>query len=179
MKEYDLLYHKASVDGLTGIYNHVYFKNELNDLYTNEKAISKGVSVVIYDIDDFKKINDAYGHSVGGTCLKMVANVISKNRTVDSIVARYGGEEFVMILVNVSKQASMELSDYIRKQISENKFFFNNEEIRITVSGGVSTRENIEKTFSGKTFFDEADKAMYHSKENGKNKITHYSDINI
>jgi len=179
MKEYDLLYHKASVDGLTGIYNHVYFKNELNDLSTNERAISKGVSVVIYDIDDFKKINDAYGHSFGDTCLKMVANVITKNRTVDSIVARYGGEEFVMILVNVSKQASMELSDYIRTQISENKLFFNNEEIRITVSGGVSTRKNIEKTFSGKVFFDEADKAMYHSKENGKNRITHYSDINI
>lgn len=177
-KEYEMLYQKARVDGLTGLYNHVSFKNELEELGSNAKAIAKGVSLVVYDIDDFKKVNDEYGHSFGDIILKTVANEISRNGTSNSFVARYGGEEFVMILIGLNKEKSIELSEKIRKKISEISFYNNNnEEIKITISGGVTSINEIKGTFSGIALFDEADQAMYYSKNNGKNRITHYSDV--
>ncbi len=166
-------------DPLTGLYNRNGFKEEAEkfiheviDFKKNPERrksfLIKNFSLVIFDIDDFKKINDTHGHQAGDKVLAILGELLLKKvRSVD-IVARWGGEEIILGLVGASNDEAFEIADAMRKKIAENKFKWGRKSLHFTVSGGVACLEN---AGDFETLFACADKALYKAKHNGKNQI--------
>ncbi len=160
-------------DYLTGLFNRRYFMNNLSILRNiAERENSFPVCFVIFDIDNFKKINDTYGHIAGDQILQKVAGIINQNTRKGDIAARYGGEEFILMLVKVEKEKALQIAEKIRQKIAEERFRFNGEEIKITVSGGICCLNLAECSIKDiENCIDRADKKLYKAKKNGKNRI--------
>jgi len=168
-KFYSEIQQLAITDGLTGLYNHRHFQEQLSHEFKRYERFKEPFSILLIDIDYFKKINDKYGHQAGDMILKDIAKIIKKTvRNID-ISARYGGEEFVVILTSTSQKEACRIAERIRKNIQKYSFTFNNESIKVTVSIGVSTYPEIAKTKD--ELFTTADKALYKAKENGRNLV--------
>jgi diguanylate cyclase (GGDEF)-like protein/PAS domain S-box-containing protein len=157
-------------DELTGLYNYRYFIDKLREKFIESKRYNIELSLMVIDIDDFKKVNDTYGHLAGDHILKEIAIILKSNvREIDT-VARYGGEEFVILLPHIAIDKAEKIALRICNEISNNKFIFDDNIIRTTVSIGVSS---FEKDF----LKDEielikfADDALYQVKNSGKNNI--------
>lgn len=178
-KEIDRLKKLAYRDELTGLYNRHGFKEESEKFIQEvvefkknperrKSFLVKNFSLVIFDIDNFKKLNDTNGHQAGDKALAILGELLRKTvRSVD-IVARWGGEEIVLGLVGASNDEAFEIADNIRKKIAENSFKWGRKTISFTVSGGVACLEN---AGDFETVFACADKALYKAKHNGKNQI--------
>jgi len=165
-------------DELTKVYNRRGFleltKKFLKELFSSiqddkrKKVIIKNCSLILFDIDDFKKINDTFGHDVGDKALKILVNEI-KTRIRDlDIIGRWGGEEIIVLLIGADKEHAFHIADYIRKKIENKKIKQKNQYINLTVSAGVSDflrEKDFEKVFKL------ADKALYKAKQTGKNKV--------
>lgn len=156
----------TKVDPLTELYNHKTFYEYLDFLYDQSIHYNMPLQLAIIDIDNFKQINDQYGHSVGDVILKRVARIIEENVTENEIVARYGGEEFAVLLTSKSEDDSHELIDTIREKIATTV----HDEIQgyITVSVGF---QPLNKTLTQELFFDHADDLLYKAKRAGKNCV--------
>ena len=156
---------QATTDTLTGIYNRYKF-NELCDIEVKKsKTNGSALSLIIFDIDKFKEINDTYGHQAGDKALIDVVHIVSHNIVSGSIFARWGGEEFVILLPSQSTVAAVETAERLRIEIERNCF----EEIgSITVSFGVSEFESIDE---GEDLLKKADEALYLAKRNGRNRV--------
>lgn len=159
--------HMSLTDPLTGLYNRRNFDNTLEREFLRSKRYGGNLTLAIIDIDFFKKINDTYGHLCGDYILKEVAYLILDNFRKTDLVFRYGGEEFVAILTETSLEHAGIPMERLRKKIESSLFEFNGEKIRVTISAGVSTN-NVETTSE---FLDNADKALYSAKENGRNRV--------
>lgn len=169
------LYELATKDGLTKLYIHRHFylllESEINRVHRYHHVLS----VLMMDIDEFKAVNDTYGHLVGDMVLKEIANVIQKTIRHVDIPARYGGEEFTVIMPETSMITSLVIAERLRKKISEIEVKIDeNTVIRPTVSMGVAEYPNAADNI--KDLIDSADKALYMSKQNGKNCIHYYFD---
>ena len=155
----------TNIDPLTGAYNRRYFSHISKKLLPLTRREKKNLSLVMIDIDDFKKVNDTYGHDIGDMILKKLVKTISDNLRESDIVARFGGEEFVILLSNTRASEAEFILEKIRIIIQNSMF----EEIRITISIGISEytfdEDNIEEALK------RADEGLYIAKENGKNKI--------
>lgn len=127
---------------------------------------SKRISVLLIDFDDFKKVNDNYGHHIGDEVLSTSIELINTQIRKDDYVVRWGGEEFVVILHECDLDQAYNIAESLRKQIAENHFTFN-ENIKITVSIGVAYKEEKESIYET---INRADKALYKAKDNGKNQ---------
>jgi two-component system, cell cycle response regulator len=158
-------------DGLTNLYNHRYFQNQLTAELERAKRYGKEFSVILFDLDHFKNYNDKLGHPQGDYLLREVATIINKSKRNIDLAARYGGEEFVLILVETNKSGAALVAERLRKAIEE--YPFQNREIqplgKISVSVGYSsypadgdTREVLVKT---------ADENLYKAKHAGRNRI--------
>lgn len=153
-------------DPLTNLFNRRHFENQFEKEFKRVKRYNNYLSLAIIDIDFFKKINDTYGHSCGDYVLREVAYLINTNfRQTDSIF-RYGGEEFVVILTETSELTAKVPLERLRKKIENHSFIFNNQEISVTISIGVTSRTDYENCFE---MFDDADKALYKAKNEGRN----------
>ncbi|MGN8646078.1 GGDEF domain-containing protein [Gracilibacillus sp. HCP3S3_G5_1] len=156
----------TKVDALTELYNHKTFHEYLDFLY--EQSISQGMplQLALIDIDNFKMINDLYGHSNGDLVLKRVARAIASQMTEDDIAARYGGEEFAILLTNKSLKEAYHIIDNLRLYIA-NQY---HEELdkNITVSIGLKA---LTEDISKESFFQRADELLYKAKHNGKNQV--------
>jgi diguanylate cyclase (GGDEF)-like protein len=131
----------------------------------SEASVSKQpFSIILFDIDDFKKINDRYGHLVGDDVLVGIADILSQSVRGNDVVGRYGGEEFMAILPKALEDKAIQIANRIRQAIEEHDFGQN---IHVTISGGVATF-NDEELYS---LVDRADKRLYQAKQNGKNQI--------
>jgi diguanylate cyclase (GGDEF)-like protein len=161
----------ASIDKLTGLYNRKYISEVLEVEFKRAKALHSNISVVLFDIDDFKKINDTYGHDCGDRVLATVgATVKASGLGERDLAGRYGGEEFIVVLTNSSAEQAGEVAERIRKRIEQQELSYENQRIRVTVSLGVSA---IRRDFHlGADIYKEADKALYESKRAGKNRVT-------
>jgi diguanylate cyclase (GGDEF)-like protein len=161
----------ATHDGLTGLINHREFQALLKDEISRALRYGDPVSLVLCDIDFFKKINDTFGHPFGDTVLKGVAGKLKENlRDGVDAVARYGGEEFALILVKTDAQKAVETVERIRQEIE--KFFFKSpkgEDIRVTMSFGIAVYLQHAKQIE--VLIQKADKALYRAKENGRNRV--------
>lgn len=169
---------KLSVtDTLTGLYNRRYFEDMLAQEIEIAKRHGDTGSLLVIDIDHFKDVNDRYGHVHGDDVIKMVSAVMKKRLRDTDVLCRIGGEEFVAICKRTNKRFAIELANDIRKAVEAKVTKTGRDSIKVTVSIGVSTitKENIEEYEH--LYFKHADIALYHSKEHGRNCVTHYSDI--
>ncbi|UTC77190.1 diguanylate cyclase [Treponema sp. OMZ 799] len=161
----------AAYDTLTGAYTRkyfeVFFKNIIKNLYNSNSKFS----LILYDLDKFKNINDNYGHLVGDIVLKKVTQTILDSLNQGQILGRYGGEEFTIILPDTDSQKAFKTSEYFRKKIEN--LVFTEFDTAITISLGIATFPEHGKTTS--ELLTNADQALYNSKNTGRNKSTVWS----
>lgn len=163
----------ALIDELTLLYNRRFFNHAIEKEISKSKRHNLCFSIFFFDIDDFKYINDNYGHSAGDKVLNQIGKVITNNIRKEDIACRYGGEEFTIILPLTPKEGALVLADRMRKKISDMQI----NEIKdksITISGGIANFPE-DDCATSKELLRFADTALYKSKENGKNKITLFS----
>ncbi len=162
-------------DSLTGLFNNHYFFKELNDEIERSKRYGRVFSLALFDVDNFKKINDTFGHSYGDKALQELASSIEKTIRKDIDVAcRYGGDEFILLLPNTGVESAYKVCERLINQIRPITFRTDeNREFSFTLSMGICEfpRDGEESYF----LFNHADEALYYSKRNGKNRITIYS----
>lgn len=159
----------ADTDGLTGVYNHRFFQESLDRELLRSIRYTRPLSVILFDIDHFKKLNDTLGHPAGDAVLRTLAKkVLASLRTID-IFARYGGEEFIIILPETPVDNAMILADRLRLIIEECEFDVGNDKnTSITVSMGLAGYpEHTEK----QSLVEAADQALYRAKQGGRNRV--------
>ena len=171
LKKIEKINNLALKDALTGVYNRRYINEKLPiDLMTTA-ASNISLSVIMVDIDHYKLVNDTYGHLVGDTVLKILAETIQSciKRETDW-VARYGGEEFFICLPGAQLPKALEIAENIRKTIEGRVIKIGTEEIRVTASFGVSSNKYT-KDSNFEDVIDQADRKLYKAKGNGRNRI--------
>lgn len=172
---YEEMEQMAVTDGLTRLNNHRFFKEWLHTEIQRTKRMPIEISLILMDIDHFKKVNDTYGHPVGDIVLQNIAAILKDSiRNID-LAARYGGEEFVLVLLDTEVKGAKKLAERIRKRISQTKIQYPEGSLSVTMSLGISTYP--ENAKQGQLLVDLADKALYYSKENGRNSSTHVNDL--
>ncbi len=174
------LYRQLSIkDGLTGIYNHRYFEEILSKEFARVKRYARPISLLMIDLDHFKKFNDTYGHPTGDYILKQLSALLSKFvRSVD-FVARYGGEEFSIILFETEKQDAIKSADRLVRLVRQKKFppIEGLPELSITISVGVANYPQDAKT--RETLVKKADDALYQAKTTGRDKFYFFEEKEI
>lgn len=157
-------------DELTECYNRRYINERLPVDINLAKSSNSELSIAMVDIDYFKEINDSYGHLAGDFVLKEISKIIKNNvRAKSDWIARYGGEEFLIVLNNTSKNSAYNLLNRVRSIVEKNKIRYNNIEINLTVSMGVSNLSNEITTMD--QLINKADKNLYKAKNSGRNII--------
>ncbi len=155
-------------DGLTGIFNHAYIVGELEQEIERVKRYNAAFSVVLIDIDNFKRVNDSYGHLAGDAVLRQIAQVMLSNlRTID-IVGRYGGEEFLIILPETDLERAVAVSERLRLAVASEGFLYNNGIIPSTISLGIATYRDGK---GAQDLIKIADDNLYKAKTGGKNRV--------
>jgi diguanylate cyclase (GGDEF)-like protein len=165
----DTLKRFATVDGLTGVLNHRAFKEKLFEEVYRARRYDHSLTLLMLDLDDFKKINDSYGHLYGDYMLRVVSDIIKNNIRMVDIVARYGGEEFTVILANAEKEAVLGTAERIRRKIAE--FPFEQDGVRSSVTVSIGMASFPDDSHDGLSLIQAADDAMYKAKKAGKNRV--------
>lgn len=160
----------ANRDGLTGLYNHRYFHEQLSQDFLRAKRYHENLSCVLFDIDFFKKFNDTYGHQTGDIVLKALASVVQRATRESDLSARYGGEEFALILYHTDGPAAYEAAERLRTMVESHEVQDNGNVLRVTISLGVATFPH-ERIHDSKELVDFADQALYKAKDNGRNRV--------
>ena len=155
-------------DALTNLYNRRYFETAFAREFARAKRYNSDLSLVIVDIDWFKKINDTYGHSCGDFVLKELSWLMAENFRQTDIIFRYGGEEFVILLTETPSETAGIPIERLRKIVEENKFRYKGYDIDVTISAGISSNKDVNDSCE---MFDKADKALYTAKEEGRNRV--------
>jgi diguanylate cyclase (GGDEF)-like protein len=161
----------ASKDGLTGLYNHRHFQEILSNELHRAKRHQQAFSLIFLDVDYFKHYNDTNGHPMGDEVLKTVGHLIKTRIRSSDIPARYGGEEFIILLPETPLEAALQLAEEIRKSVEKHPFPNDASQPngKLTISLGVAEypRDGQDVT----ALLQHVDEAMYHAKENGKNRV--------
>ncbi len=163
----------ARVDSLTGLYNRRYWFELAEKEYKKAKRYRMPFSVLMLDIDDFKKINDTFGHQIGDQVLSVLGRIIKENLREVDIPGRYGGEEFVALLPMTEEEAAYKAGERIRKAVEETFFGIDR---KVTVTVGVASYAPFEDMDFNKVLLL-ADKALYYGKKTGKNKTVKASEV--
>lgn len=172
----EILDNLANLDGLTGAYNHRYFQNALDQEISRCMRNNTTISILLLDIDHFKKFNDTYGHQVGDFVLTEFATILKDNVREYDIVARYGGEEFIVILPETNVDDALQVAEKLRSAIETADFDDNRETYNVRASFGVSSANPAtDDNFSKDIFISQADQALYEAKEKGRNRVVAYS----
>tara|TARA_B100000686_G_scaffold354949_1_gene468419 strand:- start:1591 stop:2460 length:870 start_codon:yes stop_codon:yes gene_type:complete len=166
--------HSSKFDSVTGLFNRGFFDDALQRELARAKRHNVPLSILFFDLDDFKKVNDTYGHLGGDATLKSVSKVINEEKRTEDLAARYGGEEMILILPDTEKTQALVLGERIRKRVSETITYFAEKSISITLSGGLACFPV--DTEEAAQLLDCADKALYLAKNAGKNNIALYSE---
>ncbi len=161
----------TTTDMMTHLKLKHYFYTVLMEKIEVSESQKMPISVLMLDIDFFKRFNDTYGHACGDVVLQMVASVIQQNTRNQDMAARYGGEEFVVMLCDTSDKTAMKIAERIRKSIENLDILYENQHLNLTISIGVA-QYNPEIDQTAKNLVDRADKALYNSKQTGRNKVS-------
>lgn len=162
----------ASRDGLTGLYNHRFFQEALELELARAQRYGRALALVIFDIDQFKKINDTYGHPSGDVVLACLSKAVQLLVRANDIVARYGGEEFAIVLPETDIEGATILAERVRRVIENMEFLVKGTKIKTTVSLGVTSYKPGARIVEKANLVAVADKALYISKQSGRNKVT-------
>jgi len=162
----------STTDGLTGLYNHRYFQELLYDELNRADRYKHPLSVLMMDVDLFKKYNDTYGHQFGDAILAAIAKIIRENVRTTDIAVRYGGDEFCVILTETDRDGAAQKAEMIRSAVEIYPFSFKEKksDLKLTISVGTASfpwdatnKEDLTK---------KADDALYRSKEKGRNRVS-------
>jgi len=162
------LEHAAVTDSLTGMYNRRYFDDALTEYLEAFGQIDKPLGMVILDLDHFKKVNDTHGHDVGDEVLRQIAECLKIFTRYHDVLARLGGEEFAILSPNITESQLFNLSDRIRKAVSELRITNGNVTLKVTVSAGLAIWDGVE---SGEELYRRTDKQLYEAKRQGRNRV--------
>ena len=167
------LIEQASTDMMTHLKLKFFFFNILEDRLDKAFAQDEKLSILMFDIDFFKRFNDTYGHVCGDYVLQHVAKIIKESiRDVD-MACRYGGEEFTVMLCYTDAEGAFNVAERIRKKIEETELDYEGNKMNLTISCGISEFDREKNAVrSAKILVDQADKALYVSKENGRNRVS-------
>lgn len=160
-----ILQEKAITDGLTNIYNHQHIVNTLKKISEQAKSSNENLSIIMLDIDHFKRVNDGYGHQIGDQVIINVAETIKQNIREADLVGRYGGEEYLVVLPETNLQEAVKIAENIRQKIEQKEFI--DRKLKITVSQGIAE-------YNGAEIIDLiqiADQCLYKAKRKGRNRI--------
>ena len=174
----DELSELVSTDALTGLYNYRHFEKVLQAEMDRSKRSGIPTSLVMVDIDHFKKINDQYGHEVGNKALKHIATILTNEVRTTDLVCRYGGEEFAIIFPETQLNLAVKVADRVRETIDFTSLEIDNQTVHITASMGASVYLKT-SVISLEEFIESADGYLYEAKQSGRNCICHidYSDL--
>ncbi|NPV53199.1 MAG: diguanylate cyclase [Firmicutes bacterium] len=164
-RELRITYEGAIKDSLTGLYNHGYFKERLQFELERAKAGSRYLSLLFIDADDFKNINDTYGHSEGDRVLLLLVEAMRANLREEDLLARYGGDEFVVILPDMDKERACAVGERLRSAVASTPFPYE----RLSISIGVATFPEDADSPSG--LIQMADDALRRAKQQGKDRV--------
>ena len=156
----------ASVDKLTGALSRKYLEDTLNDIMDHSRENSQIFSIIMFDLDGFKKVNDRYGHQTGDEVLRKVSGAIKDNLDQRYLLGRYGGEEFIIILPYANAEKAFSIAETLREKVKSQKILGDRQPV--TISMGISSYPEHAQTVSG--LIEKADQALYIAKESGKNK---------
>jgi diguanylate cyclase (GGDEF)-like protein len=165
----EVLRKEAGQDSMTHLYNHERFWELLKNEIGRAERYDTDLSVMMCDIDDFKAVNDSFGHLTGDRVIKAVANCLKVLLRESDLIARYGGEEFAFILPHSSSERAYDIAERLRKKIAALKLKYEKQLIRLTMSFGIASRQKGERT-SVENFIRLADDALYKAKSAGKNR---------
>jgi two-component system, cell cycle response regulator len=163
------IYKMTIKDGLTDIYNKRFFLEALEREMSRAQRYDRPLSILMFDIDFFKKVNDTFGHLAGDYVLQVLARVISTRARREEIFARFGGEEFVILLPETALDGALELAEQLRDRVESHRFSFEGESIPITVSIGVATTRG--EPLAPNEFIKRADEELYRAKSDGRNCV--------
>lgn len=159
------------IDGLTGIYVRRYYDIRINEELARLKRASGSVAVVLFDLDNFKDVNDRFGHAAGDVVLREFAGLLENNlRKGVDVVCRFGGEEFIAILPGAGLEQAVIMSERIREKCQNHVVRCGDDKIRFTVSGGVAATDS-GRLISGEQLFERIDAMLYRAKRGGRNRI--------
>lgn len=167
------LFTAATKDFLTNTYNKKFFQERLQSEFFYTLRHGGNLSVMVIDIDHFKKVNDTYGHIVGDTALKAVAQHLSTSTRKDDFLARFGGEEFVILMRDCDLEQAKVLAEHLREGVSKLKIKANQTEFNITASIGVATISELNRKSFGtaESLLHRADEKLYQAKQSGRNRV--------
>ncbi len=163
------IYRMTIIDGLTQVHNKRHLYESLEREILRARRHARELSFLMFDLDHFKKINDVHGHLAGDFVLKELARVVQGRIRRDEVFARYGGEEFAIVLPETDLAGSSALADSIREKIQEHSFVFQNDQIWVTISVGVATLEEADKTSTD--LIKRADERLFEAKRAGRNRV--------
>lgn len=167
---YEKVIEQSQTDSLTGLWNHGYFQSKMSSEFTAAIINRQPLSLLIIDIDNFKSLNDTYGHQYGDIILKEIADILKNSSRDNDYMCRYGGEEFSIILSETSKEQGYAIAERIRKKVNGYKYpvILQTNEVHMTISIGIATFP--EDADTKEDLITQADKAMYKAKFSGKNQ---------
>jgi diguanylate cyclase (GGDEF)-like protein len=164
------IYESATRDGLTGAYNKKYFLDTLRKEFAYCVRHSLPLSIVMFDVDHFKKVNDTYGHPAGDQVLARIGLRVTETVRTEDLFARYGGEEFALMLREAEEREAIICAERCRRAVEQSEFNFNNSKVKVTISLGVSTLRSNEFQ-KPEEFLAMADMYLYKAKQGGRNRV--------
>ncbi|HOK02499.1 MAG TPA: diguanylate cyclase DgcA [Spirochaetota bacterium] len=167
-----ILYEMATTDMMTKLKIHHYFQAVLRDEINKSKKYSRPLSLIMADIDHFKKFNDVYGHIAGDEVLRKVAMTIKESVRLIDVAARYGGEEFAVILPKTDINEAIIVAERLRTNIENTTIIWNDKSLKVTISVGL-TQFDSETDFDNESLIARADRALYVSKSEGRNRVSY------
>lgn len=165
------IYRLTIIDGLTQAYNKRYLFEALEREIIRARRHARALSILMFDIDHFKPINDEHGHLAGDVVLKELARLIQGRIRRDEVLARYGGEEFVVMLPETDLEGARALAETLRARVEETPFVFQSDRIRVTISVGCAMLEDADR--SATELLKRADECLYEAKRSGRNRVCH------
>ncbi len=157
-------------DGLTDLFNHRHFQDELARHFSESARYDRPLSLALIDLDFFKKVNDTYGHAVGDQVLKTVSRIFLESIRSTDLAARYGGEEFAVVMPETEMEAALSFAEKIRSLVEETSVETDQGSIRVTVSIGISSAPHPDIA-TPKALIEDADGCLYRAKEGGRNQV--------
>jgi diguanylate cyclase (GGDEF)-like protein len=169
-KYHEEIYRMTIVDGLTQIHNKRYLFEALDKELIRARRYERELSLIIFDIDFFKRINDQYGHLAGDHVLRELARVVQERIRRDEVFARYGGEEFVIVLPETGLGGARALAEDLRERVATHAFVFQAERIPVTISIGCAQLSKDDRAAT--ELIQRADEKLYEAKRGGRNRVS-------
>ena len=159
---------QAATDTVTGLPNRLAYEDRLEQEFARWKRFGEPLSLLVWDIDDFKRINDRFGHHAGDKALRIIGQSLLLGLRETDFVARFGGEEFVMLLTGTNREDALMVAETVRKEVKESGIHSVGNRVDVTISCGMSEFTQGDTPLE---VFSRADRALYEAKRSGKDRI--------